>query len=108
MLKAAKTSSSSMKLALRLQADQLKRWITIGKDPDEIYKFYDLNYAAYTNTFSIENPDKVTRLLSTLATQFSDRPMIQILQAAEKFPSLEIVAAKLQLQQAEKIFSTGI
>ncbi|KAG1699998.1 hypothetical protein DVH05_012433 [Phytophthora capsici] len=42
ILGAAKRDSSSEELASKLQSDQLKRWIAIGKDPDEIYKIYDL------------------------------------------------------------------
>eukprot|EP00644_Phytophthora_capsici_P018558 jgi/Phyca11/128064/e_gw1.73.148.1 len=42
MLRAAKRYASSEELASKLQTDQLKRWIAIGKDPDEVYKLYDL------------------------------------------------------------------
>ncbi|KAK1935645.1 hypothetical protein P3T76_010340 [Phytophthora citrophthora] len=45
MLKAAKMDSRSEKLAPTLQVEQLKHWISIGKDPDEVYKLYILNSA---------------------------------------------------------------
>ncbi|KAL3670850.1 hypothetical protein V7S43_004035 [Phytophthora oleae] len=45
MLKAAKRDLSSKELVSRLQTDQLERWVTMGKDPADIYKLYDLNYA---------------------------------------------------------------
>lgn len=94
------------------------------KSVDEVYSLlnlphigllYDLRenplfptWIAYLNTFSIENPDKVTRVLSTLAAQLKDRPMMQILQATEKFPSMNSVAVTLQLQKTEKLFATGV
>ncbi|KAL3670781.1 hypothetical protein V7S43_003967 [Phytophthora oleae] len=125
MLTAVKANDwKAKKIATELEAAQLEIWLRSWKSVDDVYDLLKLPYRrlhydfggdplfttwiAYINTFSIENPDKVTRLLSTLATQFTDRPMMQILQAAEKFPGMESVAAKLQLQKAEKIFSTEI
>ncbi|KAL3667801.1 hypothetical protein V7S43_007352 [Phytophthora oleae] len=125
MLTAVKTNDwKAKKIATELGTAQLQMWLSSGKSVDDVYDLLNLPYKkllndigenplfttwiTYMNTFSIENPDKATRLLSTLATQFDDRPMMQILQAAEKFPSMKNIAAKLQLQQAEKIFSTGV
>ncbi|KAK1935646.1 hypothetical protein P3T76_010341 [Phytophthora citrophthora] len=126
ILTAVKTSDwKAKKIATELEAAQLKMWLSSGKSVDDVYDLlklpsrsshYDFagnpgfkTWIAYMNTFSIENPDKVARLLSALATQFkAERPMIQILQAAKKFPSMERDAAKLQLQLAEKVFATGI
>ncbi|KAG1712706.1 hypothetical protein DVH05_000446 [Phytophthora capsici] len=125
MLAAVKTHDwKAKKIATDLESAQLKMWLSSGKSVDDVYELLKLPYRelsydfggnpvfmtwiAYMNTFSIENPDKVARLLSTLATQFDDRPMMQILQVAEKFPSMERVAATLQLQQAEKVFAAGV
>ncbi|KAK1942981.1 hypothetical protein P3T76_005618 [Phytophthora citrophthora] len=112
------------KIATELEAAQLQMWLSSGKSVDEVYNLLNLpnkkhlhsidanplftTWISYLNTFSIENPDKVTRLLSTLTTEFNNRPLMQILQAAEKFPSMKSIATKLQLQQAEKFFSTGV
>ncbi|KAL3666352.1 hypothetical protein V7S43_008604 [Phytophthora oleae] len=125
MLAAVKTNDwKAKKIATELETAQLQMWLSSGKSVDDVYNLLNLPYRgllhdlrenplfptwlAYMNTFSIENPDKVTRLLSTMATQFSDRPMMQILQAAEKSPSMGSVAVTLQLQKADKLFATGV
>eukprot|EP00644_Phytophthora_capsici_P004518 jgi/Phyca11/110854/e_gw1.19.467.1 len=125
MLTAVKTNDWEVtKIVTELRAEQLQMWLSSGKSVDEVYSLlnlphkrllYDLRenplfptWIAYLNTFSIENPDKVTPVLSTLAAQLMERPMMQILQATEKFPSMNSVAVTLQLQKAEKLFATGV
>ncbi|KAK1945484.1 hypothetical protein P3T76_002532 [Phytophthora citrophthora] len=113
-----------VQIVTEMKAAQLEMWLSSGKSVDDVYNLlnlphkgflYDLRenslfptWIAYMGAFSIENPDKVTQLLSTLVTQLKDRPMMQILQAAEKFPSINSVAVTLQLQKAENFFATGI
>ncbi|KAF1790983.1 hypothetical protein GQ600_6022 [Phytophthora cactorum] len=48
----------------------------------------------------------MSTLFSTLETRFSDRPMLQILEAAKTFPSMESVATKMQKEKIQSIFAT--
>ncbi|KAL3673924.1 hypothetical protein V7S43_001611 [Phytophthora oleae] len=45
MIEWAKKESNTKALGTRLQADQLEHWVTTRKDPDKVFKLYDLNYA---------------------------------------------------------------
>ncbi|KAK1935644.1 hypothetical protein P3T76_010339 [Phytophthora citrophthora] len=112
------------KIATELEAAQLQMWLSSGKSVDDVYQLMKLPFSktvnyftgnplspvwiAYLNTFSIQNSEKVLKMLSTMTTQFRDRPMMQILQAAEKFPNMEKIAAKLQLQLTEKVLATEV
>ncbi|KAK1935657.1 hypothetical protein P3T76_010352 [Phytophthora citrophthora] len=124
ILAAVKTNDWKVKkLAAELESAQLKMWLSSGKFIDDVYDLLKLpsrnavndfgaiplfsTWVAYMNTFSIENPDKVSKCLSRMVTQFDDRPMMQIFNAVEKFPSMEKVAVALQLQKAENVFAAG-
>eukprot|EP00644_Phytophthora_capsici_P018560 jgi/Phyca11/575387/estExt2_Genewise1.C_PHYCAscaffold_730046 len=119
-----KNEGKAKKIASELESAQLKMWLSSGKSVDDVYELLNLptkglhydfggnlvfmTWIAYLNTYSVAHPEKVNRLLSTMTTEFRDRAMMQILQAAGKFPSMERVAATLQLQKAEKVFATGV
>ncbi|KAK1943979.1 hypothetical protein P3T76_005375 [Phytophthora citrophthora] len=125
MLAAVKANDwKAKKIATELEAAQLQMWMRSWKSVDDVYNLLDLptrqlvndlhtnplfnTWITYMRTFSAKNPDKMPQLLSTMAMQFTDRPMMQILQAVEKFPSMGSIAASLQLRKAENIFTTGI
>eukprot|EP00644_Phytophthora_capsici_P018590 jgi/Phyca11/127991/e_gw1.73.91.1 len=125
MLLAGREKSTTKKIAKQFQADQLDMWLNSGQSVDDVYKLLNLpsrrdllvdfgnqklfdTWLTFMNAVSIKTPEKTSAIFSKLATSFNDRPMMQILEAASKFPSMEKAAAKLQLEKAQSIFSTGV
>ncbi|KAL3673925.1 hypothetical protein V7S43_001612 [Phytophthora oleae] len=114
MLLAGKAEATTKRIATKFETEQLEMWRDSGKSVDDVYKLLNLpptradfsgkplfnRWLAYMNTLSIKNPEKTSAIFSTLATSFNDRPMMQILQAAKKFSSMESSAAKFQLEKA--------
>ncbi|KAK1944363.1 hypothetical protein P3T76_004275 [Phytophthora citrophthora] len=45
MIEWAKKQEGTKVLDTRLQTDQLQHWIRTRKDPDEVFRLYDLNFA---------------------------------------------------------------
>eukprot|EP00644_Phytophthora_capsici_P011623 jgi/Phyca11/123179/e_gw1.50.121.1 len=125
VLLAGRTESTTKKIAKQFQADQLDMWLNSGQSVDDVYKLLNLpsrrdllgdfggeklfdTWLTFMNAVSIKTPEKTSTIFSKLATSFEDRPMMQILEAANKFPSMEKAATKLQLEKAQSIFSTGV
>eukprot|EP00644_Phytophthora_capsici_P011665 jgi/Phyca11/10476/fgenesh1_pm.PHYCAscaffold_50_\ len=125
MLQAGRTDSTKKKIAKQFQADQLEMWLNSGQSVDDVYKLLKLpsrrdllvdfgnqklfdTWLTFMNAISIKHPEKTSAIFTTLAPTFRDKPMMQILEAANKFPSMEKAATKLQLEKAQSIFSTGI
>ncbi|KAK1935692.1 hypothetical protein P3T76_010387 [Phytophthora citrophthora] len=125
MLLAGRAKSTTKEIAKQFQADQLEMWLNSGQSVDDVYRLLNLpsrrdmmhdfggvklfgTWVTYMNAVSMKNPEKTSTMFSTLATTFDDRSMMQILQAAKTFPSMEKTAAKLQLEKAQSIFSTGL
>eukprot|EP00644_Phytophthora_capsici_P011620 jgi/Phyca11/552887/estExt2_Genewise1Plus.C_PHYCAscaffold_500015 len=121
---AGRTEYTTKKIAKQFQTDQLEMWLSSGQSVDDVYKLLSLpprnslvdfgnqklfdTWLTFMNAVSIKNPDKTSAIFTTLAPTFNDRPMMQILEAAKKFPSMEKAATKLQLEKAQSIFSTGV
>eukprot|EP00644_Phytophthora_capsici_P018561 jgi/Phyca11/575389/estExt2_Genewise1.C_PHYCAscaffold_730050 len=124
MLLAGREKFTTKEIAKQFQADQLEMWLNNGQSIDDVYRLLKIpsprdlasfggdklldTWLAYINAVSIKNPEKTSAIFTTLAPTFRDKPMMQILEAASKFPNLKKAAAKLQLEKADSIFSTGI
>nr|AMJ52088.1 RxLR128 [Phytophthora capsici] len=125
MLLAGREKSTTKKIAKQFQADQLEMWVNSGQSVDDVYKLLNLpsrrdllvdfgnqklfdTWLTFMNAVSVKTPEKTSAIFSKLATSFEDRPMMQILEAANKFSSMEKAATKLQLEKAQSIFSTGV
>ncbi|KAG3135245.1 hypothetical protein PI126_g18338 [Phytophthora idaei] len=97
-------------------------WKSHGKSIDDVYEMLNLyawshdfshnpllsTWVSYMNTIITDNPSKLSTLISTLETRFNDRPLLQILEKAKKFPSMESAAAKLQTEKMQTIFAGKI
>eukprot|EP00644_Phytophthora_capsici_P013141 jgi/Phyca11/101500/e_gw1.5.551.1 len=125
MVAAAKeTEGKAKKIATELEAAQMQMWIRSSKSVDEVYNLLKLppktlvidlgssplfsTWIAYMKILSIKNGDEMLQLIKTLSMQFADRPMMQLLQAMEKFPNIGSTATSLQLRKADDIFATGV
>ncbi|KAG6941967.1 hypothetical protein JG687_00019335, partial [Phytophthora cactorum] len=103
ILTAAKSTDATKNIATKLESAQLEMWQSTGKSADDIFELLKLRktrhdfshnpllrtWVSYMNVVVTENPNKMSTLFSTLETRFSDRPMLQILEAAKKFPNRE-------------------
>eukprot|EP00644_Phytophthora_capsici_P011641 jgi/Phyca11/123341/e_gw1.50.123.1 len=123
MLLAGRTESTTTKIAKQFQTDQLEMWLSSGQSVDDVYKLLKLPYRdlvadigtnklfgtwlTFMNAVSLKNPEKMSAIFTRLEPTFGNRPMMQILEAANKLPSMEKAATKLQLEKAQRIFSTG-
>ncbi|KAG2857335.1 hypothetical protein PC129_g11582 [Phytophthora cactorum] len=64
-------------------------------------------WVSYMNAIITENPRKTSSLFSSLEPRFSDRPLLEILEAAKKYPTMESAATKMQTKTIDGIFASG-
>ncbi|KAG6946505.1 hypothetical protein JG688_00016006 [Phytophthora aleatoria] len=97
-------------------------WKSHGESKDDVNEMLNLyawshdfsnnpllsTWVSYMNTIITDNPSKLSTLISTLETRFSDRPLLQILERAKKFLRMESAAAKLQTEKMQTIFASKI
>ncbi|KAF4146153.1 hypothetical protein GN958_ATG04628 [Phytophthora infestans] len=120
-INAAKTSEDTTKnIALKLESAQLEMWLRDGKSTDDIYELLELSiwrsdfshnplletWVSYMDTVVTNSPSKMSTLFSTLESRFTDRPLLQILEKATKFSSMESAATKLQIAKMQSIFES--
>ncbi|KAG6955565.1 hypothetical protein JG688_00011821 [Phytophthora aleatoria] len=120
IIQAAKQIPSTASIAKRLQTEQLQRWITQGKSPDDVFALLKLDkagqkvfthpevvtWAKYVDDFNKANPDKHVTLFSTFAARFNDETLVQMLIAAKKVPSTEKIAVQVQAVQTKLWLNT--
>ncbi|KAG6616534.1 putative secreted RxLR effector protein [Phytophthora cinnamomi] len=113
MLETARKVENTKGIAARLQAQQFDVWRQMGLDSDDVFKLMNLDdgvdkifanpvfsvWMRYLGDFNAKNPAKKTTVLNTLRSHFSDNTLSQLLIAAQKVPSTEKFAARLQSQQ---------
>ncbi|KAE8964532.1 hypothetical protein PR003_g30058 [Phytophthora rubi] len=113
MLEAATKVESTKGIATRLQSQQIDIWKQMGLDSDDVFKLLRLDegvdnlfsnsgfniWVKYLDDFNANNPAKKTTVFNTLRSHFSDNMLSQLLIAAQKVPSTEKIATRLQNQQ---------
>ncbi|KAF1785299.1 hypothetical protein GQ600_3682 [Phytophthora cactorum] len=121
-LTAAKSKDTTKRIASKLESAQLEMWKSHGESKDDVYEMLNLyawsldfsnnpllsTWVSYMNTIITDNPSKLSTLISTLETRFNDRPLLQILERANKFLRMESAAAKLQTEKMQTIFASNI
>eukprot|EP00644_Phytophthora_capsici_P013428 jgi/Phyca11/115655/e_gw1.29.358.1 len=111
ILKAAKESSTTeaKEIVSKLQIDQVKRWVRIGKDPDEVYKLYNLNYAGgglfqdpqfivwtkYVDDLNVKHKRAIS-IIPTLRKYYSDADLIRMADAANSVHELKGMGLKVK------------
>nr|AEK80750.1 Avh147 [Phytophthora sojae] len=112
MLATASKVESTKDMAKRLQVQQFDNWKQMGLDSDDIFKMMHLDegvanmfsnpafsaWAKYLDDFNANNPAKKTTVFKELRRHFSDNTLSQLIIAAQKVPSTERFATKLQNQ----------
>ncbi|KAG2973179.1 hypothetical protein PC118_g15280 [Phytophthora cactorum] len=121
ILEMAKSKDTTQDIATKLASMQLQLWLRNEKTVMDVFKILKLYrtesdfshspllnpWVAYMNTIVTVNPNKMSVLLSTLETRFSERPLLQILDTAKKFPSMESAATQLKAEKIEDILREG-
>ncbi|KAG6946503.1 hypothetical protein JG688_00016008 [Phytophthora aleatoria] len=122
ILEMAKSKDTTQDIATKLASMQLQLWLRNEKTVMDVFKMLKLYrtesdfshspllnpWVAYMNTIVTVNPNKMSVLLSTLETRFSERPLPQILDAAKKFLSMESAGAQLKAEKIEDIFARRV
>ncbi|KAI9990507.1 hypothetical protein PInf_021535 [Phytophthora infestans] len=62
-------------------------------------------WVSYMNTIVTATPNKMSTLFLELESRFTDRSLLQILETAMRFPSMEIAATKLHTEKIDDIFA---
>ncbi|OWZ09200.1 Avirulence (Avh) protein [Phytophthora megakarya] len=112
MIEAAKTSSDMniKTLATELEAKQMQFWLTTKKDPDDIFRVYNLqslrwknifkepeftHWAKYVDDLNAKYPEEPTWMYSTLTKHYKDEVLLKKIyelrwtEDAEVIPKLE-------------------
>ncbi|KAG3055045.1 hypothetical protein PI124_g23622 [Phytophthora idaei] len=93
-------------------------WLKNGKTVDDVFYLLRLDisfspnallnmWVSYMNAIITENPRKTSSLFSSLETRFSDRPLLEILETAKKYPKMESAARQLQTKTIDGIVASG-
>ncbi|KAK1935679.1 hypothetical protein P3T76_010374 [Phytophthora citrophthora] len=106
----AKKESSTKALGARLQTEQLEHWVKVGKDPEEVFKLYDLNYARrcilsesqfsgwakYVDDLNVKKEGAMVSIIPTMRKHFSDDVLFKITLAAKRSEETEAMGTKLE------------
>ncbi|OWZ11079.1 RxLR effector protein [Phytophthora megakarya] len=111
IIQTAKATRPDMeKLAIKLETEQMQRWIAIRKDPDEVFRLFKLNYvwenilkkpgfttwAKYVDDLNMKHPKEPVRMYSTLTKYFTDDALFEVTKGAKSFKTTKSMAIKVE------------
>ncbi|ETO62369.1 hypothetical protein F444_19711 [Phytophthora nicotianae P1976] len=119
IIEAATKSPTSSKMAKHLQTEQVQRWLTDKKTPEDVFgllklnKFWPLSWISsdlfnkpglttwirYLDDFNEANPEQKTTLLSILSARYSDKTLVNMLIEANNVRSTSTIAKRIQAEQ---------
>ncbi|KAI9990525.1 hypothetical protein PInf_018079 [Phytophthora infestans] len=119
MLAAVKSEEVTQNMAVKLESAQPEMWRSNGKSVDDVFELLKLSrtkgdfshnplltsWVSYMNTIVTATPNKMSTLFLELESRFTDRSLLQILETAMRFPSMEIAATKLHTEKIDDIFA---
>ncbi|KAJ8576172.1 hypothetical protein ON010_g3040 [Phytophthora cinnamomi] len=105
LLEAAKKVPTSEAIATRLQREQLQYWLSIRKEPDDVFNLFQLNkakdkllespqfsaWAKYSDDF-FKYGDMDSAAFQSMRNYYSDERLAKMILAAEKNPSMKKIA----------------
>ncbi|ETP39162.1 hypothetical protein F442_13363 [Phytophthora nicotianae P10297] len=117
----AKSIDTTKTMATQLESAQLTMWRSNDKSVDDVFDLLWLRRrdhdfcsrnsppilnacVSYLNVIATESPTMLPILLSNLKTTFDDRLLLQFLEAAKPFRSLERAVVKLETEKIRAIF----
>ncbi|POM77608.1 Putative RxLR effector, partial [Phytophthora palmivora] len=110
MIETAKRVSSTETLATKLQAEQMQHWVTTRKDPDDIFRLFNLDKARknifskpeftswikYVDDLNAKHPEEPTSMFSTLTKYFRDDVLLKMTEDAKWYERTKGIATKLE------------
>ncbi|KAF4029606.1 hypothetical protein GN244_ATG18701 [Phytophthora infestans] len=120
MLITAKKSPMTEKIAVRIQAEQSKNWLSNKKSPGVIFTLLNLNedgislvksplfqsWVKYTDEFNMVNPENTVAVISVLKAHYSDDVLARMSLSADKTPSTQSVANLLRSELQREWYAT--
>ncbi|OWY92639.1 RxLR effector protein, partial [Phytophthora megakarya] len=110
IIQIAKRRPDMENLAIKLETEQMQRWVAIEKDPDEIFRQLHLNWhggtvfdkpefitwAKYVDDLSLKQPEEPTWMYSTLTRYFDDDDLFQMTNVAKNSEKTKAIATKVE------------
>ncbi|OWY94602.1 Avirulence (Avh) protein, partial [Phytophthora megakarya] len=111
IIQAAKTTRPDKeKLAIKLETEQMQRWIAIRKDPDELFRIFHLNWegrkvfehpefvtwAKYVDDVNTKHPEEPMWMYSTLTKHFNDDDLFQMMEVVKESTKTKTIATKVE------------
>ncbi|OWY91186.1 hypothetical protein PHMEG_00040339, partial [Phytophthora megakarya] len=110
IIQAAKKRAGMEKLAIKLETEQMQRWITLRKDPDELFRLLRLNlegrtvfehpgfitWTKYVDDLNIKHPEEPTWMYSTLTKYFKDDDLFKMTNGAKRSTKTKTIATKVE------------
>ncbi|OWZ01013.1 Avirulence (Avh) protein [Phytophthora megakarya] len=108
----------TLKLATKLEMDQMQHWLTTRKDPDEVFQLLQLNMAGsnifekaafptwvkYVDDLNSKYPEDPTWMYTTLAKYVNDNVLFQMTYVAKKSENTKAIATKVE----DEWFQSGL
>ncbi|OWZ17527.1 Avirulence (Avh) protein [Phytophthora megakarya] len=122
MLIAAKKTANTENIATKLQAEQLRVWLSKKKSADDVFKLLQLNkaddtlfdsseftlWSKYLDDLDVKFPSKELTMVSTISTYYSDETAAKLVIYGKNKAGLENLATSLESTQTNKWLEGGI
>ncbi|POM73220.1 Avirulence protein (Avh) [Phytophthora palmivora] len=110
IIEAAKRVPRTENLATKLQTELMQHWVTTRKDPDDIFRLFNLDKARknifskpeftswvkYVDDLNAKHPEEPTSMFSTLTKYFSDGVLLKMTEDAKWYERTKGIATKLE------------
>ncbi|KAG6599847.1 putative RxLR effector [Phytophthora cinnamomi] len=105
-------TSRTKGLATELQIEQMKLWVSVAKNPDDVFHFMELDkvkkdilsnpefsaWAKYVDDFNAKYPEKQASMIPTLLKSYNDATLFRMSETAMSVEGTKSIATKLQDQ----------
>ncbi|OWZ06972.1 Avirulence (Avh) protein [Phytophthora megakarya] len=111
IIQRAKTRRPDMEnLVLKLETEQMQRWLGARKDPDDLFRLFHLNmegrtvfekpdfitWTKYVDDLNIKHPEEPIWMYSTLTKYFNDDVLFQMTNVAKDSKKTNVIATKVE------------
>ncbi|OWZ01292.1 Avirulence (Avh) protein [Phytophthora megakarya] len=110
IIQAGKKRADMKNLALKLETEQMQRWLGARKDPDELFRLFHLDlygrtvfehpefmtWAKYVDDLTSKHPEEPTWMYSTLTKYFKDDVLFKMTNVAKDSTQTKTIATKVE------------
>ncbi|POM68823.1 Hypothetical protein PHPALM_14961, partial [Phytophthora palmivora] len=110
MIEAAKKVPSTETLATKLQTELMQHWVTTRKDPDDIFRLFNLDkvgkniisnpqftsWVKYVDDLNAKHPEEPTSMFSTLTKYLRDDVLLKMTEDNKWYKQTKGIATKLE------------